>query len=178
MYQSRVKATVNVKREGFMTVLEIVDVERLFKQQSRVRSIRNLQSDIDVISSKLSSPGSVKLTDMPKSQAPFDKLTMWVSKKIEKEKQLLKLTNEALEEGAILEEVINSISNLPESTQGASNSVYQDLLRYHFLNDISLKEILEFMGIEDDDLNYDSKLRLMYTRRFEALNKFIKCQKI
>ena len=160
-----------------MIVMEIVDVERLYKQQSRVRTIRNLQSDIDVISSKLSSPGSVKLTDMPRNQNPFDKLGMLISRKIEKEKKLDKLTKEAIEEGTILENVINSISNLPETTQGASNSVYQDLLRYHYLNDLSMKEILDLMDIEEDDDNYDSKLRLLYTRRHEALKKFIKCQK-
>lgn len=161
-----------------MLMMEIVNTERLFKQQSRVRTIRNLQSDIDVISSKLSAPGSVKLTDMPKNQTPFDKLTMLVSRKLEKEKKLKKLTDEAIKEANILEEIINRISDLPESTQGASNSVYQDLLRYHFLNDLSLKEILELMDIDELDDNYDSKMRLMYSRRYEALNKFEKCQKI
>lgn len=161
-----------------MLIMEIVNTERLFKQQSRVRTIRNLQSDIDVISSKLSAPGSVKLTDMPKNQTPFDKLTMLVSRKLEKEKKLKKLTDEAIKEANILEEIINRISDLPESTQGASNSVYQDLLRYHFLNDMSLKEILELMDIDELDDNYDSKMRLMYSRRYEALNKFEKCQKI
>lgn len=161
-----------------MLIMEIVNTERLFKQQSRVRTIRNLQSDIDVISSKLSAPGSVKLTDMPKNQTPFDKLTMLVSRKLEKEKKLKKLTDEAIKEANILEEIINRISDLPESTQGASNSVYQDLLRYHFLNDLSLKEILELMDIDELDDNYDSKMRLMYSRRYEALNKFEKCQKI
>ena len=160
-----------------MIVMEIVDVERLYKQQSRVRTIRNLQSDIDVISIKLSSPGSVKLTDMPRNQNPFDKIGMLITRKIEKEKRLEKLTKEAIAEGTILEGVINSISNLPESTQGASNSVYQDLLRYHFLNDLSMKEILELMDIDEDADNYDSKLRLLYTRRYEALKKFEKCQK-
>lgn len=160
-----------------MIVMEIVDVERLYKQQSRVRTIRNLQSEIDVISSKLSSPGSVKLTDMPRNQNPFDKLGMLISKKIEKEKKLEKLINEALSEGSILEEVINCISNLPEPTQGASNSVYQDLLRYHFLNDLSMKEILELMDIDEDSDNYESKMRLMYSRKYDALQKFIKCQR-
>lgn len=160
-----------------MIMMEIVDVERLYKQQSRVRTIRNLQSEIDVISSKLSSPGSVKLTDMPRNQNPFDKVGMLISRKIEKEKKLEKLTNEAITEKAILEEVIDNISNLPESSQGASNSVYQDLLRYHFLNDLSLKEVLDFIGVEEDSDNYESKLRLMYLRRHEALKKFIKCQR-
>lgn len=160
-----------------MVIMEMVDVERLYKQQSRVRTIRNLQSEIDVISSKLSSPGSVKLTDMPRNQNPFDKLGMLISRKIEKEKKLEKLTKEALSEGAILEGVINSISNLPESTQGACNSVYQDILRYHFLNDFSIKEVLDFIGIEEDSDNYESKLRLMYLRKHEALKKFIKCQR-
>ena len=158
--------------------MEIVDVERLYKQQSRVRTIRSLQSDIDVISSKLSSPGSVKLTDMPKNQNPFDKVGMLITRKIEKEKKLEKLVNEALSEGVILEEVINSISNLPEPNQGASNSVYQDLLRYHFLNDLSMKEIVELMDIDEDSDNYESQMRLMYARKYDALQKFIKCQKL
>jgi len=157
--------------------MEIVDIDRLYKQQSRVRTIRNLQSEIDVISSKLSSPGSVKLTDMPRSQNPFDKVGMLISRKIEKEKKLEKLMNEALSEGSILEGVINCISNLPEPTQGASNSVYQDLLRYHFLNDLSMKEILELMDIDEDSDNYESQMRLMYSRKYDALQKFIKCQK-
>lgn len=160
-----------------MKVMEIVDIDRLYKQQSRVRTIRNLQSEIDVISSKLSSPGSVKLTDMPRSQNPFDKVGMLISRKIEKEKKLEKLMNEALSEGSILEGVINCISNLPEPTQGASNSVYQDLLRYHFLNDLSMKEILELMDIDEDSDNYESQMRLMYSRKYDALQKFIKCQK-
>ena len=160
-----------------MIVMEIVDIERLHKQQSRVRDIRNLQSEIEVISSKLSSPGSVKLTDMPKSQKPFDKKDMWISRKIEKENQLEKLIKDAITEGAVLEDVIKRISNLPEPTQGASNSFYQDLLRYHYLNDLSMKEILEFITIEEDADNYDSQLRLLYARRHEALKKFIKCQK-
>lgn len=161
-----------------MVVMEIVDIERLYKQQARVHSIRNLQAEIEVISSKLSSPGSVKLTDMPKSQNPFDKTGMWISRKIEKEKLLKKLTKEAISEGAILEKTINLISNLPEPLQGASNSFYQDLLRYHYLNALSMKEILDFISIEEDADNYESQLRLLYTRRHEALKKFIKCQRI
>ena len=157
--------------------MAIVDIERLHKQQSRVREIRNLQSEIEIISSKLSSPGSVKLTDMPKNQTPFDKVGMWISTKIQKETRMNKLIAEAVSEGKILEEVIESISNLPEPTQGASNSFYQDLLRYHYLNDIEMKEILYFIGVEGDADNYDSKLRLLYQRRYEALKKFIKCQK-
>lgn len=160
-----------------MIVMEIVDVDRLYKQQSRVRTIRNLQSDIDVISSKLSSPGSAKLTDMPKNQNPFDKVGLLISEKINKEKKLEKLMNEALSEGSILEKTIDLISNLPEAAQGASNSVYQDLLRYHFLNDLSMKEILELMNIDEESDNYESRLRLMYSRKYDALQKFIKCQK-
>lgn len=161
-----------------MLVMEIVNVERLYKQQSRIRAIRNLQSEIDVIASKLSSPSGVHLTDMPKSQNPFDKTGMLISRKIEKEKTLNKLKNEATSEKAILEEVINRISNLPEPVQGASNSFYQDLLRYHFLDNFGMAEVLEIIGVDELADNYESKLRLLYSRRHEALKKFIKCQKI
>lgn len=160
-----------------MRVMEIVDIDRLYKQQTRVRTIRNLQSEIDVISSKLSSPGSIKLTDMPRNQVKFDKIGYLITKKIEKEKKLEKLKKESDSEEIILKEVIDKISNLPESNQGASNSVYQDLLEYHFMNDMSMKEILELMGIDEDSDNYESSMRLMYTRRYDALQKFIKCQR-
>lgn len=159
-----------------MKVMEIVDVDRLYKQQSRVRTIRKLQSEIDVISSKLSSPGSVKLTDMPRNQNRYDKVGMLISRKIEKEKKLEKLMNEEASERAILEDVIEQISTLPESAQGASNSDYQDLLRYHFIDDMSMKEILELIDIDEDSDNYESQMRLMYARKYDALQKFIKCQ--
>ena len=161
-----------------MITMEKVDVERLYKQQQRIRNIRNLQTEIGIISSKLSSPAGVRLSDMPRNQNPFDKVGMLISRKIEKENRLQSIIEEAKSEGVILEKIINRIANLPESTQGASNSVYQDLLRYHYLNDLSMKEILELMDIDEDADNYDSKLRLLYTRRYEALKKFEKCQKI
>jgi len=160
-----------------MSVKEIVNIDRLYNQQSRVRTIRKLQSEIDVISSKLSSPGSVKLTDMPRNQTKFDKVGFLISKKIEKENKLEKLKNEALIESDILKGVINCISNLPEPVQGATNSDYQDLLEYHFMNDMSMKEILELMGIDEDSDNYESYMRLMYARKHDALQKFIKCQR-
>jgi hypothetical protein len=161
-----------------MLVMEIVEVERLFKQQSRIRTIRNLQTEIDIIVGKLSSPSGVHLTDMPKNQNPFDKTGMLISRKIEKEKKLEAITKEAQSEGAILEGIINRIADLPEPVQGACNSTYQDLLRYHYLNDFSMKEILDFVGVDDESDNYESQLRLLYLRRYEALKKFIKCQKI
>lgn len=159
-----------------MKVMEIISTDRLYDQQSRVRRIRKLQSEIDVISSKLSSPGSVKLTDMPRNQNRYDKVGMLISRKIEKEKKLEKLMNEEASERAILEDVIEQISILPESAQGASNSDYQDLLRYHFIDDMSMKEILELIDIDEDSDNYESKMRLMYARKYDALQKFIKCQ--
>lgn len=159
-----------------MKVMEIISTDRLYDQQSRVRKIRKLQSEIDVISSKLSSPGSVKLTDMPRNQNRYDKVGMLISRKIEKEKKLEKLMNEEASERAILEDVIEQISTLPESAQGASNSDYQDLLRYHFIDDMSMKEILELIDIDEDSDNYESKMRLMYARKYDALQKFIKCQ--
>lgn len=157
--------------------MEIVDTDRLYDQRKRVQEIRNLQSEIDIISSKLSSPGSVKLTDMPKSQTPYDKVGALISRKIQKENKLNKLLSVASSEGAILEEVIDSISTLPEPAQGVSNSFYQDLLRYYFLDNFDMKEVLEIIGVDELDDNFDSKMRLLYARRYEALKKFIKCQK-
>ena len=153
-----------------------VSTDRLYDQQSRVREIRNLQSEIDVLNSKLSSPGSVHLTDMPKSQNRFDKTGMLISKKIAKENRLNLLTNEALAEETVLKDVIERIADLPTKNREVSCTIYQDLLTYHFLYDISMKEVLDYMGVDELADNYDSQLRLLYQRRYEALKKFDKCQ--
>jgi hypothetical protein len=159
---------------------EIIGLERLNEHKYRVREIRRLQKEIDIISAQLSSPGGVRYSDMPRSQNPFDKMEMLISRKIEKEKKINAMTKTAFQEAKILEDVIQQISKLPETAKGASNSVYQDILRYHYLSDISMKEIVYLMNYDDEDLidNYESRLRVLYSRENEALRKFIKCQKI
>jgi hypothetical protein len=159
---------------------EIIGLNRLNEHKYRVREIRRLQKEINIISAQLGSPGGVRYSDMPRSQNPFDKMGMLIARKIEKEKKLNEMTKTAIQEAKILENIIKQISKLPESAKGASNAIYQDILRYHYLNDISMKEIIYLMNNDDDDLldNYESKLRILYAREDEALRKFIKCQKI
>ena len=158
---------------------EIIKPERLNQQKHRIREIRRLQNEIDIISNQLGSPQGIKYSDMPKSRNPFDKIGMLISRKIEKENQLNKILKTAQKEAEILEEVINKISKLPESAKGASNSTYQDILRYHYLNDLTMKEIIYLQNADNDDLvdSYESKLRLLYMQENEALRKFLRCQR-
>ncbi len=162
-----------------MLTVEIVEVVRLREQMHRVREIRNLEAEIDVINDKLTSPGSIKYTDMPKSQNPFDKQTMLLAQKMDKENKLKRLITTAQKEKVILENIINRISLLPETGKGPMNSIYQDILRYKYLYDYTWNEINELLNGNDENfINVcDSKLRNLYTWNGQALNKFIKCQK-
>ena len=159
---------------------ELVRVERLYRQKFRVREIRKLQSEIDVISNELNSPRGVILSDMPRSQNPFDKTGMLVERKIEKEKKLQKLITAAVTESTIIEKTIEKISELPESSKGALNSEYQELLRLHFLCDLSMKEVYKLMKAKDVDFleNEETKIRLLYRWKDEAEKRFEKCQRI
>lgn len=163
-----------------MLDMEIIRPERLNEQKNRVREIRRLQKEIDIISEQLGSPRGVQYSDMPKSRNPFDKIGMLISRKIEKEKKLSEIIKKAYKEAEILEGVIQKISKLPESSKGASNAIYQDILRYYYLNDMSMKEIIYLTNDNDDELidNYESKLRLLYMQENEAIRKFVRCQKI
>lgn len=163
-----------------MLIMDIVETKRLSEHKYRVREIRRLQQEIGIISSKLGSPSGVHYSDMPKNRNPFDKMGMLVSRKLEKEKHLHKIMVVAQKEAGILEKVIQQISKLPEPTKGANNALYQDILRYHYLHDLSIQEIVYLINADNDDLidNYDNELRLLYKRQDEALRKFIKCQKI
>ena len=89
------------------TCTEIVDKQRLYYQMYRVREIRKLQEEIDNISQMLGSPSGVKLSDMPRSQNPFDKIGNLISRKMEKEKKLNELMKVAQYEKIILENIIN-----------------------------------------------------------------------
>ena len=153
--------------------MEIIRPERLNEQKNRVREIRRLQKEIDIISEQLSSPQGVHYSDMPKNRNPFDKIGMLISRKVEKEKKLSEIIKKAYKEADILEGVIQKISKLPESAKGASNSIYQDILRYRYLSDMSMKEIIYLTNENDDDLidNYETKLRVLYIRENEAVRK-------
>lgn len=163
-----------------MICAELVDKQRLYYQMYRVREIRKLQEEINNIDQMLRSPSGVKLTDMPRSQKPFDKLANLISRKMEKEKKLNELVKIAQHEQIILETVIKKISALPENPKGPMNSVLQDILRYRYIDDYSWTEILEllcFSQYEADCDKEESDLRKLYKWHGLALVKFLKCQK-
>ena len=162
-----------------MVCAELVDKQRLYNQMFRVREIRKLQEEISNIDHLLRSPTGVKLTDMPRSQKPFDKMTNLISRKIEKEKKLNDLIELAKIEEIILENIIKKISSLPESPKGPMNSVLQDILRYRYIDDYSWAEILRVLNVVIDDPYGDkeeSELRKLYKWHGLALVKFLKCQ--
>ncbi len=160
-----------------MVCTELVEKKRLYNQMYRVREIRKLQEEIDNIAQMLSSPAGVRLSDMPKSQNPFDKVGNLIERKIEKEKKLNKLVTKAKSEKTILEEVIDKMALLPESPKGPLNSVLQDILRYRYIDDYSWKDIVNLVFIASDEFeDVDNNLRKVHKWNGQALVKFIKCQ--
>lgn len=160
-----------------MVCTELVEKKRLYNQMYRVREIRKLQEEIDNIAQMLSSPAGVRLSDMPKSQNPFDKVGNLIERKIEKEKKLNKLVTKAKSEKTILEEVIDKMALLPESPKGPLNSVLQDILRYRYIDDYSWKDIVNLVFIACDEFeDVDNNLRKVHKWNGQALVKFIKCQ--
>lgn len=163
-----------------MRVCELVRVERLYRQKFRVREIRKLQVEINVIADELSSPKGVIFSDMPRSQNPFDKTGMLIERKIEKEKKLRKLIKAAETEATAIERAIRRMADLPESAKGPLNSEYQELLRYHFMCDFGMKEIVKLMQFTNDEIvdSEETKTRLLYRWKNEAQKRFEKCQRL
>ena len=159
-----------------MICAELVDKQRLYNQMYRVREIRKLQEEIAYIDQLLRNPSGVKLTDMPRSQNPFDKMGNLISRKLEKENKLDKLVQVAQNEKLVLENIINRISKLPENPKGPMNSVLQDILKYRYIDDYSWTEILDLLYFEDDETDTESNLRKLYKWNGQALLKFVKCQ--
>ena len=163
-----------------MVCTELVEKQRLYNQMYRVREIRQLQEEIDNIALALGSPSGVKLSDMPRSQNPFDKVGSLISRKIEKEKKMNKLIKKAQEEKIVLESVIENISSLPENPKGPMNSVLQDILRYRYIDDYPWKEIINLLFPDNEDAFIDmteSNMRKLHKWNGQALVKFIKCQR-
>ena len=161
-----------------MLCTEFVEKKRLYKQMYRVREIRQLQEEIDNIAQMLQSPSGIKLTDMPRSQNPFDKVGSLISRKIEKEKKLNKLVKVAQEEKKVLESVIDRISVLSENPKGPMISVLQDILRYRYIDDYPWKEIITLLFPGDGSFldMTESNLRKLHKWNGQALAKFLKCQ--
>lgn len=161
-------------------MIECVDKKRLSQQMYRIREIRRLQAEVENIEIQLKSPKGIQLTDMPRSQNPFDKIGSLISRKIEKEEKIQHLIKKAETEKTILEAVISNMATLPENPKGPLNSVFQDILRYKYLDDYSWEEINNVINSykKDFDDKADSKLRLLYRWHGQALLKFEKSQKM
>ena len=157
---------------------ELVKTERLFEQKIRIKRITSLVGQIEAISSELETPKSIQLSDMPKSQNPFDRTTYLLSKKMDLENELKRHIKIYKDEQIILNDVIERISNLPESKNGQPNSVYQDILRYVFLENCSIKETNKRLNSSKEDFEEkeDSYLRNLYEWQRKALLLFYKCQ--
>lgn len=164
-----------------MTVcVNSVDKNRLNQQMYRVREIRILQAEIKNIEVQLSGPKGIQLTDMPRSQNPFDKVGSLIARKIEKENKIQKLIKKAASEKIILEAAIANIATLPENAKGPLNSVFQDILKYRYLDDCSWEEINIILNSNREDFleMTDSRLRMLYRWHGIALNKFLNAQKM
>ena len=157
---------------------ELVKTERLFEQKTRYKRIRALEAQIESIALDLRSPKAIQLSDMPKSQNPFDKTTYLLSKKMDLENELKRHIKIYKDEQIVLNEVINKIATLPENKNGQSNTLYQDLLRYRYLEACSMKEINKRLNSyrEDFEDKEESLLRNLYEWLKKALELFYKCQ--
>ena len=158
----------------------LVKTERLFEQKTRIKRIISLTSQIEAIANELESPRGIQLSDMPRAQNPFDKQTYLLSKKMDLQNELSRHIRIYKEENIILGEVINLISKMPESKNGQANSVYQDILRYVFLENCSIKETNKRLNSNkvDFEVKEESYLRNLYEWQRKALELFYKCQKI
>lgn len=160
------------------TLLERVDTERLFEQKTRIKRIKSLQAQIATIKADLENPHSAKLSDMPKSQNPFDKTSYLLSKKMDLENELNRHIKIFRTEEIVLKEIIKRISTLPENQSGQPHYVYQDLLTYRFIDDCSMQEtnIRLNSQYEDFEEKEESYLRNLYVWQRKALRLFRKCQ--
>lgn len=157
----------------------IVGTERLFEQKIRLRKMKALQNQIDSIAHDLENPKAIQLSDMPKSQNPFDRTTYLLSKKMELEKELEKHSKIFRSEEIILLDVIDKFQSIQESVYGPSNFILQEILKYHFLEDCTMKETNKRLNShrEDFEEKEENLLRNLYKWSAKALKLFTKCQK-
>ena len=161
-----------------MVCTELVDKKRLYKHKFRVREYRKLQEQIDNITQLLEKPSGMKLSDMPRSQNPFDKTGNLISIKMDKENKQKSLKQLIERDQSQIESIIEKMSTLPENPKGPMNSELQDIIKFFFLYDYSWKEIITLLSPEDDgfiDMT-ESNLRKLHKWNGQALAKFIRCQ--
>ena len=159
-----------------MICKEIVGKSRLSNYRANINRALKLDAEIVQIESKLG-PSAIQISDMPRCQNPYDKLGNLTQRKIEKEKELAKITNLMLEEKPILEEIINSMSKL--NNEKTNVATLQDLLKYFYLDGFAVTTVCELLNckLKAEDIT-ESKRRLFYQWIHRAEELFIKVQKI
>lgn len=151
--------------------MDFIGKDRLLKQKYRVREVIRLQDRIDEIKSVLSGPHGMKISDMPRSQNPFDKLGQLTQEKIDKDKKLHKLITKYRDEDSKIRAVIEKMSAVTQPAKGPLIGVYQDLIRYFYLEDKTWDKLLEIFKIDK------SEERSIYRWHGKALKIFRMCQK-
>ena len=107
---------------------KIVSVNRLIDYRKNLDRANELELEIQKIISQLD-VSAIPLSDMPRSQKPYDKLGNLTQRKIEKEDELRKLNRSLVQQRPILEKIINSMSELNLANIGT----YQSLLKYYYI---------------------------------------------
>ena len=147
---------------------EIVGITRLSDYRENLNRALKLEAEILQIESKLG-PSCI--------QNPYDKLGNLTQRKIEKEKELQKITKKMLEEKPILEGVINSMQKF--ASEKTNISTLQDLLKYFYIDGFSVTTTCELLNcrLASEDIT-ESKRRLFYQWIHRAEYLFLKVQKL
>ena len=152
-------------------MVDFIGKDRLLKQKYRIREAIRLQNRIDQIKMSLSGPAGMKLSDMPRNQNYFDKTGFLIQEKMDKDKKLEKLITKYRDEDSKIRAVIEKMSAVTQSSKGPLIGVYQDLIRYFYLEDKSWDKILEIFKIDK------LEERQIFRWHGKALSIFKACQK-
>lgn len=152
-------------------MVDFIGKDRLLKQKYRIREAIRLQNRIDQIKMSLSGPAGMKLSDMPRNQNYFDKTGFLIQEKMDKDKKLEKLITKYRDEDSKIRAVIEKMSAVTQPSKGPLIGVYQDLIRYFYLEDKSWDKILEIFKIDK------LEERQIFRWHGKALSIFKACQK-
>lgn len=152
---------------------KIVSVNRLIDYRKNLDRANELELEIQKIISQLD-VSAIPLSDMPRSQKPYDKLGNLTQRKIEKEDELRKLNRSLVQQRPILEKIINSMSELNLANIGT----YQSLLKYYYIDGFDIEITCSLINTKLADMEVsESKRRLFYVWIHKAEKYFIKIQK-
>ena len=156
----------------------LVDKKKLEKHRARREELCELAIEISNLDDILKSVPGSKISDMPRSQNPTDRIGNLLSDKLEKEKRHSKLSAIICEEEAIIESIFDKMLELPERPKGPTNRQLRDVLRYFYIYCFGPEMIIKIFHLRDIDFDdtKDNKVRNLYRWQEKALSKFIKCQ--